>query len=278
MFASSSLSLRALALLGLAGMALCVAVPLCEGLTSDSSDGENQVTRRRVVPPPSAEAEIRTWTKACSSDVFDPTDRPTPNPNACEKISISAQGSSVRFHHDRAVVNCCTELSTQVEIDGQTIRILEQESGDLCYCECEGGFGAWISNLALGLYEVEVWSSQNELLCERTVRISKRDCLTEEDDGRTIHIRSGHLINLCLNGNPSTGYSWNLEELDQEMVRPLCKASIPSNTGLLGAPEELKWFFQAASIGETTMVLRYYRTWEGPDTESPTLTLHVVVH
>jgi hypothetical protein len=42
--------------------------------------------------------------------------------------------------------------------------------------------------------------------------------------------------------------------------------------------EELKWFFDSANLGETTMILRYYRTWEGPEEGSPTLTLHIVVH
>jgi predicted secreted protein len=175
-------------------------------------------------------------------------------------------------------VNFCTESSTQVEIDGRKISIFEQETGEPCDCVCQGGFGGHISTLAFGLYDVELWSSQGELLCQRTVRISERDCLTEEDSGRIIHVRSGRLIHLCLAKNPSTHASWYLEELDEEIVLPLCQAFIYPDSGLVGTTGELKWFFQANHLGETTMVLKRYQSWVGPSPESLTMTLHVVVH
>jgi predicted secreted protein len=254
-----------------------MAVPGCEGLSNEG--GATQTSRRRLVPQSPGQAEVITWTSPCPSECSDPTDQPPPDPVECPGISISVSDySTIHFHHRPVEVNYCTEASTQVEIDGRRISIFEQETGEPCDCVCQGGFGGHISNLALGLYDVELWSSQGELLCQRTVRISERDCLTEEDSGRIIHIRSGRLMHLCLAENPSTGASWNLEELDEEIVRPLCQSFIHTDSGMVGTTGELKWFFQANQLGETTMVLRRYRTWTGPTEQSPVMTLHIVVH
>jgi predicted secreted protein len=103
-------------------------------------------------------------------------------------------------------------------------------------------------------------------------------CLDEYDNGQTIHLRRGELVLVRLRSNPSTGNNWHLEELDTDVVLPLCRAFVPDNPDLLGSPGDLKWFFQAESRGETDLILKYYRIWEGPHSASRTLRLRFVVH
>jgi predicted secreted protein len=103
-------------------------------------------------------------------------------------------------------------------------------------------------------------------------------CLDEDDDGRTIHVRRSELVLIRLRSNPSTGNNWHIEELDTDVVLPLCNAFVPDDPDLFGSPGDLKWFFQAESAGETDLVLKYYRIWEGPDSASKTLHLRFVVH
>jgi inhibitor of cysteine peptidase len=103
-------------------------------------------------------------------------------------------------------------------------------------------------------------------------------CLDESDDGQTIHLRLDELVLVRLESNPSTGYDWHLEELDNEIVQSLCSAWVSDNPGLLGSPGDRMWFFQAESTGVTDLVLKYYRIWEGPDTAIKTFQLRFVVH
>ena len=77
--------------------------------------------------------------------------------------------------------------------------------------------------------------------------------------------------------NASTGYAWHQEKLDEDVLRSLCSGSVRQSP-LLGSPSDLKWFFEAAEPGETELVLKYYRSWEGPASAVDSFTLNVVVH
>jgi predicted secreted protein len=42
--------------------------------------------------------------------------------------------------------------------------------------------------------------------------------LDEEHNGGSVEVNSGDKITITLEGNPTTGYSWELSELDQAVV------------------------------------------------------------
>jgi predicted secreted protein len=102
-------------------------------------------------------------------------------------------------------------------------------------------------------------------------------CLSGQDNGSSIELSTGAFVHLLLVTNWSTGYQWHVEELDDQVFRSLCYASIPQSP-LIGSASDLKWFFEAVGPGETDLVLKYYRPWEGPASAVNSFSLHVVVH
>ena len=103
-------------------------------------------------------------------------------------------------------------------------------------------------------------------------------CLDEGDDGDTVHLRVGEFVHVLLGGNPSTGFDWLLEGLDQDVVRSLSRSFTPDRPDLLGSVGVYRWFFMSETRGEMDLVLAYYRPWEGPGSAETTVTVHLVVH
>jgi len=102
-------------------------------------------------------------------------------------------------------------------------------------------------------------------------------CLDEDNDGQTIFLRSGMFVHLNLIANPSTGYYWYLEELNEDVVVSYCETCIPIPPVMEGSPCKNKWFFEAVGPGFTRMILKYYRSWEGESSAINTLTVRFVV-
>ena len=81
-------------------------------------------------------------------------------------------------------------------------------------------------------------------------------------------LRVGQLLAISLEGNASTGYSW---EIDADGAPQLTLAPPPDDTGAgaaegsppkVGSPTTLHWHFEAAQPGTTTVRLVYLRPWE----------------
>ena len=103
--------------------------------------------------------------------------------------------------------------------------------------------------------------------------------LTEADNGKQITVKSGDVITLTLNSNPTTGYSWQVMEIDNAVLAqqgdPEYKQASGAQ-GLVGAGGTETIRFSVVGKGTTTLELGYMRPWESV---SPieTFTLQVVV-
>lgn len=93
---------------------------------------------------------------------------------------------------------------------------------------------------------------------------SSRMDLTKEMNGQTIPIKVGDTVHLELAGNPTTGYSWEIKELDQNVLK-LDKEDYSSSSILIGSGGTYTYDFSAAASGETTLKIIYYRSFE-PET------------
>jgi predicted secreted protein len=100
--------------------------------------------------------------------------------------------------------------------------------------------------------------------------------LDENDDGSNVIAPHNYYILVDLPTNPSTGYDWHLEELDQRIVAFRGKFYY-GFSGLYGSPCRVIWLFETLDYGETNLVLKYYRIWEGPESAIDTYTLHIKV-
>ncbi len=86
--------------------------------------------------------------------------------------------------------------------------------------------------------------------------------LGAEDDGRQIELKEDQLLVITLEGNPSTGYMWQVEEIDEKILRQVGEIEFQSLSPLLGAPAKEILRFQPLEEGQTTLKLLYRRPWE----------------
>ena len=106
---------------------------------------------------------------------------------------------------------------------------------------------------------------------------TKGTSLTDADNGKQIAVKSGDLVTLTLVSNPTTGYSWQVMEIDSAILvqdgEPEYKQS-PGSEGLVGAGGTETFRFKVVGSGETTLNLGYMRPWESVQ---PTETFKVQV-
>ena len=89
--------------------------------------------------------------------------------------------------------------------------------------------------------------------------------LTEADNDSQINVKSGDVITLTFASNPTTGYSWQVMDIDnvilvQDGDSEFTQAS--NSEGLVGAGGMETFRFEAIGVGEATLELGYMRPWE----------------
>lgn len=101
-----------------------------------------------------------------------------------------------------------------------------------------------------------------------------------EDQGRTVELAAGETLLVTLESNPTTGYSWQVSEVDEAVLKrkgePEYKQRAGSE-GLVGAGGAETFRFEAAGAGRTTLTLVYARPWEQDVPPVETYSIVVVV-
>lgn len=107
--------------------------------------------------------------------------------------------------------------------------------------------------------------------------------LTAADHDKTVNLIIGETVDLHLESNPTTGYSWNSLQLpDGKIVRQTHHAYRgPAASGqthlLVGAGGVEHWKFLAVAEGSTELNLVYRRGWEEPSQMDQKLSIHFIV-
>ena len=87
--------------------------------------------------------------------------------------------------------------------------------------------------------------------------------ITKVDEGKTIEVKAGGEIVVELEGNPSTGYTWETKDLDFSLLQQIGETAFKSsNPGLIGSGGTLTLIFKALKAGKATLILIYHRPWE----------------
>lgn len=109
-----------------------------------------------------------------------------------------------------------------------------------------------------------IFSSIKMSADEEAVR-SGEIVLTEADTGSEIKVKVGSQIQLRLPENPSTGYTWQLNGLDNRYIEFAGQQNfVPDGTPTMAGSPALKVItFNAKQIGTVTLDLANYRIWEG---------------
>jgi len=110
---------------------------------------------------------------------------------------------------------------------------------------------------------------------------------TMENNKTTITIKPNELFIVQLEGNITTGYTWEVQELDEDFLQQQgemeyrqleTSADSTAEEPLAGAPGEFSFSFKALKAGDTELRLIYHRTFE-PDVaplDEFSITVHIV--
>jgi inhibitor of cysteine peptidase len=101
--------------------------------------------------------------------------------------------------------------------------------------------------------------------------------LHEGDAGSTVNLRVGDTMEVVLEGNPTTGFSWETAALDASVLKQLGEPEFKPDTSLIGAGGKFTFRFEAVASGQTLLQLVYHRPWETNVPPEKTFEMTVVV-
>jgi len=86
--------------------------------------------------------------------------------------------------------------------------------------------------------------------------------LSQTDNGKTITLKLGEDVVLQLEENPTTGFRWEFEQRNDEILQLIGTDYVPHGTGL-GRGGERIFRFKASKRGNAHVVLKLWRPWQG---------------
>ncbi len=86
--------------------------------------------------------------------------------------------------------------------------------------------------------------------------------LTEDDNGCLAALGEDQTLVISLESNPSTGYSWEVAEISEDVLHQVGETEFEQMSPLLGAPEKQILHFRPVAAGQSTLKLVYRRPWE----------------
>jgi inhibitor of cysteine peptidase len=86
--------------------------------------------------------------------------------------------------------------------------------------------------------------------------------LTAADSGSVVEVREDQVLAISLESNPSTGFSWEITQVDEAILQQVGGVEFESHTTLPGAPGTQTLRFKALKTGKSALELVYRRSWE----------------
>lgn len=101
------------------------------------------------------------------------------------------------------------------------------------------------------------------LLLATACNSPKSVTLTSTNNGGKVEVQVSGQIIIKLDGNPSTGYTWEAKDLDATLFKQIGDPVFSSsNPGLVGSGGTLTLTFNALKAGTSPLTLIYHRPWE----------------
>jgi predicted secreted protein len=91
---------------------------------------------------------------------------------------------------------------------------------------------------------------------------SEVTALQAKDNGREILVKVGTIIELSLEKQGGTGYTWESDQLDKKRFQ-LMKTETRPLSDKIGAPVLMTWWLKVKNAGESQLAMEYFRPWEG---------------
>ena len=102
---------------------------------------------------------------------------------------------------------------------------------------------------------------------------------TEADSGTTVELKKGHRLDVVLNANPTTGYQWEIVNVDTTILLHLETEYKPDEAppGILGTGGKSIFHFQGGNTGKTALEIIYHRDFEENIPPIETFELTIIV-
>ncbi|KJU84691.1 proteinase inhibitor I42, chagasin [Candidatus Magnetobacterium bavaricum] len=119
--------------------------------------------------------------------------------------------------------------------------------------------------LAMVSCSIAIWSVGYSAMVQSDAANVKLDI---GNNGEQITVKEGTIIEIVLEGNPTTGYSWFIQNLETKYVVLISEKTSPKHSPSeyphrVGGSTHFIWHFKTITKGNTEIKLNYYRSWEG---------------
>ena len=101
--------------------------------------------------------------------------------------------------------------------------------------------------------------------------------VTEEQDGLQVNLGQGDFLLVRLESNPSTGYSWEITDNDEAILRQLGEPVFRASSSAVGAGGTETFSFEAIEEGSSVLRLIYHRSFEEDEEPLETFSQRVVI-
>jgi inhibitor of cysteine peptidase len=101
--------------------------------------------------------------------------------------------------------------------------------------------------------------------------------LTQADNGRSVEVRPGNVIVIQLAENPTTGFRWAVDQIDEQIVTIVRVDYTTAAGGGIGGGGARSFTLKAEHSGTMELRLKLWRDWEGESSviERFTVTIQV---
>lgn len=113
--------------------------------------------------------------------------------------------------------------------------------------------------------------SMQDLVGREMVRVN------ENESWETVHLEVGETLDVLLESNPTTGYQWDVDQLDSKILTQGASNFIGTSSGL-GSGGNAVLHFTVAAKGQTALKLVYRRLFEKGVPPLKSFTLNIVVN
>ncbi len=101
--------------------------------------------------------------------------------------------------------------------------------------------------------------------------------LTGADQGKTIQLTTGDTLVVRLESNASTGFAWYVKKGSTALLKLDSQDRIAPENANPGTPGAQVFTFRANGPGKGDLLLHYVRSWEKPQPDEQTFTVHLTI-
>lgn len=98
-----------------------------------------------------------------------------------------------------------------------------------------------------------------------------------QDNGSSIKAQIETTIYILLPGNATTGYTWAISHIDENIVECVQSGFNNANAAAPGSASQQYFTFKPVKKGNSKIALKYFRSWQGDSSVTRTFEINIEV-